>query len=219
MDIQERSEIHSALGDPIRLRMVDLLLISDHSPAELAEILEIPTNLAAHHLGVLERVELVRRRPSSGDARRRYVILDRERLANASMPGPTIKGPVLFVCTHNSARSQFAAELWRDRAGGASESAGSQPARAVHPAAIRAASEYGVDLSTKEPRGYGAVTLTPATTISVCDRALEAQIPFQGEHIHWSIPDPVADGRIGAFRAAFGEIARRVELALGVDGS
>ena len=49
-------------------------------------------------------------------------------------PPPT--GSALFVCTHNSARSQLAATLWRRRTGAPATSAGTHPAREIHPGAV-----------------------------------------------------------------------------------
>lgn len=115
----------------------------------------------------------------------------------------------LFVCTHNSARSQFAAGLWRKTTGQTAESAGSRPADRVHPLAIETAAAYDVDLSRVRPRGYSDVQHSPEVVVSVCDRALEAQPPFDVPMVHWSIPDP-ARGDRGLFEVAFADIADRV---------
>ncbi|MFP3907340.1 MAG: helix-turn-helix domain-containing protein, partial [Acidimicrobiales bacterium] len=107
-----RATRHAALGDPSRLAIVDALAVSDHSPAELGRSLQLPSNLLSHHLDVLERAGLVERRPSGGDRRRRYVrlLLEEPNLFDV-VRAPA--RPALFVCTHNSARSQLAAALWR----------------------------------------------------------------------------------------------------------
>ncbi|MDZ7732130.1 MAG: hypothetical protein U5R31_02625 [Acidimicrobiia bacterium] len=88
----------------------------------------MPTNLLAHHLAVLERAGLVRRDTSSGDRRRRYVRLD-DRALDGLAPRPSQPPPtrVVFVCTHNSARSQLAAALWCGRGW-------ARPPRALEPA-------------------------------------------------------------------------------------
>ena len=52
---------------------------------------------------------------------------------------------------------------------------------------------------------------SPELLVSVCDLAREADLPDAERHIHWSIPDPVAVGRIGAFRSAFDDIEHRVD--------
>jgi protein-tyrosine-phosphatase len=117
---------------------------------------------------------------------------------------------VLFVCTHNSARSQFAAALWRDRTGRASDSAGSEPAARIDPLAVRAGPEFGIDLSGARPKGYDAVAQRPDLVVSVCDRAHEAGPPFEARLLHWSVPDPVLVGTPEAFRSAFSTLAHRV---------
>ncbi len=96
-------------------------------------------NLASHHLRALEAVGLVERRVSEGDRRRRYVVLRRDALNGLLLPQAALApaGLVLFVCTHNSARSQFAAGLWRLRTGNDAASAGSEPSAKVHPQAVR----------------------------------------------------------------------------------
>ena len=210
MSLAERARMHAALGDPHRLAIVDALALGDRAPAELGELAGLPTNLLAHHLRVLEEAGLVERRPSSGDGRRRYVVLCPERIGATVPPQLVAVGVVLFVCTANSARSQFAAAEWRRRTGGAAGSAGADPAPRVHPVAIRAARRLGVDLSGAAPRGYEAIADTPALVVSVCDRAREAGLPFDVPALHWSVPDPVADGRPAAFAAAFAEISERI---------
>ena len=98
-----RSARHAALGDPVRLAIVDELTASDRSPSELQRRVDITSNLLSHHLDVLEHVGLISRSRSSGDGRRRYVHLHREAL-DALTPG--VRRPAqraLFVCTHNSA--------------------------------------------------------------------------------------------------------------------
>jgi protein-tyrosine-phosphatase/DNA-binding transcriptional ArsR family regulator len=212
MELAARARMHAALGDPHRLAIVDALALGDRTPRELATLVDAPSNLLAHHLAVLAEAGLVERRVSSGDRRRRYVVLRPEALdgllpGEASLPS----GIVLFVCTHNSARSQVAAALWRARTGRPAESAGADPARRVHPLAVRAARRLGLELADAAPRGYEAVEDHPALVVSVCDRAREGSIPFEAPMLHWSVADPVADGRAAAFSSAFAEISRRVE--------
>ncbi len=211
MDLDTRAATHRALADPHRLAIVDALALGDRTPRELGELVDVPTNLLAHHLGVLDDAGLIERRASSGDRRRRYVVLRPDRVA-ALLPAPVIRDAVvLFVCTHNSARSQFAAALWRRRTGQEADSAGAEPGRRVHPSAVRAARDLGVELAAATPKGYEAVSDAPDLVVSVCDRAHEAGIPFDAATLHWSVADPVADGRDAAFSAAFAEISARVE--------
>jgi protein-tyrosine-phosphatase len=127
-------------------------------------------------------------------------------------------GFVVFVCTHNSARSQFAAARWRARTGRDADSAGTQPADRVHPGAVRSATRFGLDLSTARPQSWQALTRLPDLVVSVCDRAHEAHIPFDGPTLHWSIPDPLRDGRPAAFQRAFESIDVRLERLASATG-
>ena len=170
----------------------------------------LPSNLLAFHLDALEDVGLVERRRSSGDARRRYVRLRWEAFA-AVEPSLSLTAEVLlFVCTHNSARSQLAAALWRQTTGDAAMSAGTEPAERVHPLAAQVAGDHGLDLSANRPRGYVAVQEQPDLVVSVCDRAREAGIPWQAEHLHWSVPDP-AGGDRDDFERAYADLNVRVQ--------
>ena len=65
-----RAARHAALGDPVRLAIVDELAASDRAPVELRRRLGLESNLLAHHLDVLEGVGLITRSRSSGGGRR-----------------------------------------------------------------------------------------------------------------------------------------------------
>ena len=211
MQLADRARVYAALADPSRLAIVNALALSDRSPRELGALAGLPTNLLAHHLDVLDGAGLIERRVSAGDRRRRYVVLCHEPFADLLPAAIAPMASVVFVCTGNSARSQFATALWQSRTGAPSDSAGAAPARRVHGGAIRAARTFDVDLSGRAPKGYDRLELVPTLVVSVCDRAREAGLPFDCPTLHWSVADPVADGRDAAFRAAFAEISERVE--------
>ena len=208
--VDQRAAVHAALGDPVRLAMVDELAVSDRSPVELRRLVGIESNLLAHHLDVLEGVGLIERSRSSGDGRRRYVHLLRDRL-DGLVPGrPVHIGPALFICSANSARSQLAAALWEELTGASADSAGTHPAERVHSGAIAAAERSGLDLSDAEPRELGSGEALPPLVITVCDRAHE-EVAGDGSWLHWSIPDPVPVGTKAAFDAAVRELRERIE--------
>jgi protein-tyrosine-phosphatase/DNA-binding HxlR family transcriptional regulator len=207
-DRRVRAAMHAALGEPARLAIVDDLALSDRAPKELGERLGIPSNLLAHHLDVLAQAGLIVRFASAGDGRRKYVRLVREPLAALGIGGAPPPADVLFLCSHNSARSQLAAALWRARTGGPAGSAGTHPAPTVHPGAVAAARRAGLRLDHATPRLLGPV---PAGTqvVTVCDRAHEELDPAP-TWWHWSIPDPVAAGTAAAFDAALHDLDVRI---------
>lgn len=212
--LTSRAAAHRALGDPHRLAIVDALRLSDRSPSELCSLTGLPSNLLAFHLDTLEDAGLVERRRSEGDGRRRYVTLQRDALDSLVPTWGLAVDTVLFVCTRNSARSQLAAALWSARTGRRGESAGTDPADAVHPLAVAVAAEHGLDLARARPRHFHDITAAPDLVVSVCDRARESSPAWPAPDLHWSVPDPVPGGR-RHFARAFGALESRVEqLAL-----
>jgi protein-tyrosine-phosphatase len=210
-----RARTHAALGDAVRLAIVDDLTGSDRSPVELRRRLDIESNLLAHHLDVLEEAGLIERSRSSGDGRRRYVHL---RASALDRLGPTQTvdiGPALFVCTANSARSQLAAALWEHLTGHRALSAGTHPADRVNPLAVDAAERAGLDLSASVPRTLAEVRAIPRLVITVCDRAHE-ELPPSDEWLHWSVPDPVPIGTDAVFDATVAELQGRIEGLAGL---
>jgi arsenate reductase len=101
---------------------------------------------------------------------------------------------VLFLCTHNSARSQMAEGLLRHLPGGRVEahSAGTE-ATAVRPLAVRAMAELGIDISGQTSKTLARYLGEPFdAVITVCDDANESCPVFPGARarLHWSLPDP-----------------------------
>jgi len=206
--VATRSKLHGALADPTRLAIVDELSVSDRTPSELSERFGLAGNLLAHHLDVLTQVGLVERFVSAGDRRRRYVRLDRRPLSLLGLASVTAPSTVLFVCTHNSARSQLAAALWRDRVGTRATSAGTNPAEQIHPGAVAAGRRVGLDLSGARPHLLSENDLN-VQVVTVCDRAHEELNPDDAWW-HWSIPDPVDIGTAAAFDAVIADIETRL---------
>jgi protein-tyrosine-phosphatase len=212
-DIEARIRMHAALADPHRLRIVDLLALTDLTPSELGDALGIGSNLVAHHLGVLEGAGLVQRLRSAGDGRRRYLRLVEPAIGESS-PDTIVAERVLFVCTGNSARSQLAEVMWRRSSDVPAESAGTHPVAAVHPLAVRAGERAGLDLRGARPRTLDDVGSSPDLVVTVCDRAHEEfETGAQGTApvLHWSIPDPRAIGRAAAFDDTVRELGSRID--------
>ncbi len=131
---------------------------------------------------------------------------------------------MVFVCTHNSARSQLAAALWNDTSPVPATSAGTRPAAAVHPGAVAAAQRHRVPLTPAVPRHVDDV-LGAATdardhpgdlVITVCDAAHEElavapRIPDPvSDRLHWSIPDPARTGEDAAFDRVVSDLTDRI---------
>ena len=209
--LQMRARVHAALGDPARLAIVDALTLGDSSPGEIATDLGMPTNLVAHHLKVLQEAGLLVRTRSEGDRRRTYVRLEPEVLASLTPPPLEGAGRVVFVCTHNSARSQLAAALWRDRVGGPVASAGTRPAARVHPRAIKIAHRHGLELDETGTAHVDEVAHDGDLLIAVCDNAHEDMTGAVRPRLHWSVPDPVRVGTDAAFEAAYTDLAGRID--------
>ncbi len=142
-------------------------------------------------------------------------------------PGKTTNsGPqrVLFLCTHNSSRSQMAEGLLRARGGNRYEvfSAGTHP-RVVHPLAIKAMAELGIDISEEaghRAKGIEEFNAVPPMdlVVTVCDEAAEEcpYFPRARRQEHWGFPDPsAATGseaeRLAVFRRVRDAIAARIE--------
>jgi protein-tyrosine-phosphatase len=200
--------VHAALGDPVRLALVDDLACCDRSPSELSERHHLATNLLAHHLDVLEQAGLVGRGASAGDGRRRYVRLVPSALDALGSSVTDLPARMLFLCSHNSARSQLAAALWISRTGLPATSAGTHPAPQVHRSAVAAARRAGLDLAGAMPRTIDRIP--PGTqVVTVCDRAHEELEP-EPTWWHWSIPDPVPVGTAAAFDAVVEAVDARI---------
>jgi len=208
-ELTSRAAMHAALGEPARLAIVDDLVASDRSPKELGERLGLPSNLLAHHLDVLERVGLVTRLASAGDKRRKYVRLVRESFGALGIGGQAPAGDLLFLCTHNSARSQLAAALWTARTGRPASSAGTHPAPRVHRGAVAAARRAGLRMNDAVPRALGVIA-DETQVVTVCDRAHEELDPAP-DWWHWSIPDPIDAGTA----AAFDDVVAQLDIRIG----
>lgn len=133
------------------------------------------------------------------------------------------KPRVLFLCTHNSARSQMAEGYLRSIAGDQYEvaSAGTEPAH-VNPLAIRAMQEVGIDISGHTSKGVkpflGDVW---HYVITVCDQANEycPIFPFPSQRLHWGFPDPsratgTEEERVQAFRRVRDELCLKIRAWL-----
>ena|SRR5579883_394852 len=130
---------------------------------------------------------------------------------------------VLFLCTHNSARSQMAEGLLRHLGGEQYDvhSAGTEQTR-VRPEAIAVMQERGIDISGQTSKTLDQFLNQPFDyVITVCDQANEACPIFPGarHRLHWSFPDPSAapgdeQARLAVFRQVRDGIEARIRRFL-----
>ncbi len=131
---------------------------------------------------------------------------------------------VLILCTGNSCRSQMAEALWETLGAGdwQSESAGSKPSGYVHPLAIQAMSELGLDLTDNTSKSLDQFTDQQFDlVVTVCDNAKESCPVFSGatETRHWPFDDPAdavgsEEEKMVCFRRVRDEIKEKIQTYL-----
>jgi ArsR family transcriptional regulator, arsenate/arsenite/antimonite-responsive transcriptional repressor / arsenate reductase (thioredoxin) len=234
------------IADETRWVIVRMLALSDLRAGEIGAALRIPANALSYHLKRLRMFGLVRDRHSSADARDVYYQLDISRLRSLYAAagddlylGMTVQSSdeaqtqdkksalsrpmrVLFLCTHNSARSQIAEALLRSMGGDQVEvySAGSIPTE-VHPETIATLQALGIDTSGLYAKSLDQFISEPFDyIITVCDRVRDICPAFPNDpaQAHWSIADPVVvedpDDRAKAFRVVATELQTRIRYLL-----
>src|SRR5688572_17542862 len=206
------------LAHDIRWRILLALSRSDYRVEELVKQIKQPHNLISYHLKRLRLQRLVSQRRSSADGRDIYYSLNYDQFRQLFFEAgqalhaglsDTVTQPhlqsatvadaparVLFLCTHNSARSQMAEGLLRNFGGDLVEvfSAGSEPT-SIHPLAVKVMAKTGIDLSQHRAKHLDEFAgRTFDYVITVCDRVREVcpVFPNDPQQIHWSFPDPAA---------------------------
>lgn len=137
------------------------------------------------------------------------------------------KKKVLFICVHNSARSQIAEAFLKQMAGDRFEveSAGLEPGK-LNPAAIEVMQELGIDISqnkTKNAFDFYKQGKQYDYVITVCDESQSGACPVfpgRGERIHWSFDDPARfqgtqEERLEKTRQVRDKIKQQIEQWLG----
>src|SRR5438445_4069783 len=135
-----------------------------------------------------------------------------------------MKQKVLFICVHNSARSQMAEAFLNEICGDHFEahSAGLEPGR-LNPVAVEAMREIGIDISQNQTQSVFDVFKSGelfAYVITVCDESSAGRCPiFAGvtKRLHWSFPDPAAlsgtrEERLVGTRKIRDQICARLEI-------
>jgi protein-tyrosine-phosphatase len=222
------------LTHELRWSILMLLGRSDYRGQELVQLLGQPQNLVSYHLRRLYEQRLVTERRSTADGRDIYYSLDLTQLrtlyfaagdalhpalhASDTAPQgavshlPAKKVRVLFLCTHNSARSQMAEGILRHLSEGRIEvqSAGSQP-RELHPLAVQTMARMGINISQQQSKHFDEFRGQSFDyIITVCDRMRESCPTFPGDpqQVHWSFIDPAAvEGSVQERSRAFEQVA------------
>jgi len=232
MRVDTPPEVIKLLAHDLRWQLIQSLTIGDYRVNELVTMMEQPLNLVSYHLKQLREGQLVTMRRSEADGRDNYYSLDLDHLQglyrDAGMAiHPALMGEsqdtvslaskprVLFVCTHNSARSQMAEGLMRQLGRGQIDvaSAGSEPAT-IHPDAVRTMDALGIDIQSQYAKSFDEfANQSFDTIITVCDRAREVcpTFPGEGQELHWGFPDPVVIENDITRQQAFTEIAIRLQ--------
>jgi arsenate reductase len=125
---------------------------------------------------------------------------------------PAKKPSVLFVCVHNAGRSQMAAAFLTSLSRGAIEvrSAGSQPADAVNPAAVKAMAEVGIDMSAEVPKILTTEAVKESDVVITMGCGDECPY-FPGKRYEdWVLEDPAGKG-VDSVRPIRDEIHTRIE--------
>jgi arsenate reductase len=135
-----------------------------------------------------------------------------------------MKQKVLFICVHNSARSQMAEAFLNEICGADFEaySAGLEPGR-LNPLAVEAMREIGIDISHNQTQSVFDVFKSGelfAYVITVCHESSAERCPiFPGvtKRLHWSFPDPAVftgtrDERLAGTRKIRDQIRARIEM-------
>jgi ArsR family transcriptional regulator, arsenate/arsenite/antimonite-responsive transcriptional repressor / arsenate reductase (thioredoxin) len=232
------TQFFKVLADETRLAVVQQLAFSDRRVSEIVECLQVPQNAVSYHLKQLRALGLLRDQRSSADGRDVYYSVDLERLrqlyhaaGSALHPGiyadPDVDARlmllnrplrVLFLCTHNSARSQLAEGIMRYLGGANVEvfSAGSQPSQ-VHPLALELLAEWQIDTSRHISKSLEAFRGQLFDyIITVCDRVRDNCPTFPGDpaQIHWSLSDPAAITDEAPRRSAFLTVRRELSTRI-----
>ena len=134
------------------------------------------------------------------------------------------KKRVLILCTGNSCRSQMAQVIWNDVGGDdwIAESAGSAPAGYVHPLAIAALQEIGLETEGLESKSTDQFKDQPFDlAVTVCDNAKDTcpVMPGINQTIHWPFDDPADatgsdDEKMAVFRRVREEIKAEIKSYL-----
>jgi arsenate reductase len=125
---------------------------------------------------------------------------------------------LLFLCVANSARSQMAEGLARQRWGArmSVQSAGSEPAT-VNPLAVRVMAECGIDISGQVSKSVATISAASVdTVVTLCAQEVCPAFLGPSRRLHWPLPDPALavgseEDQLDGFRNVRDQIAARLD--------
>ena len=248
MAMASSPEVLGVLAHDLRWTIVRLLVPGDLRTSELVSSTGQAPSLVSYHLARLRDAGLVSVRRSTADGRDSYHALDLDAVGQAvtgmatsihpslaqfgrpditggaaDPPGPggrPRQPEFLFICSGNSSRSPMA-EGWLNHLGAGrvrARSAGITPGP-LHPLAVAALAEHGVDISGHQATHLDAFAgHSFSRVITLCDRAREncGELPVAPAAVHWSLPNPAQahPPDLDAFRATARELQTRIRYLL-----
>src|SRR5580698_6423621 len=237
MAVAPSPPVLGVLAHDLRWTIVSLLVAGDLRTGEIVTRTGQAPSLVSYHLARLREAGLVSVRRSTADGRDSYHTLDLDAIGGAVtgmanqihprlLAGERVAEPtgpparILFICSGNSARSPMA-EGWLNHFGGGRVtacSAGVSPG-SLHPLAVAAMAEQGVDISGHRPTHFSEFADDSFTrVITLCDRAREncGELPRKTATVHWSIPNPAQahPPDLDAFRVTTRELRTRIRYLL-----
>lgn len=232
MSASAAPEFIKLLAHDLRWSILKALSKTDLQVNELVDELQQPMNLVSYHLKKMRDYALVTTRRSEADGRDVYYALDLEYVKHLYEDAALALHPalsfarqgsrgypaqrILFVCTHNSARSQMATAFMRQQSSNQLTvySAGSHPTT-VHPDAVATMAQFGIDIRHQQARNVSEFEGERFDyVISVCDKAREVCPAFSEKEIrlHWGFPDPVGITDNAERTQKFHEIAKQLQV-------
>lgn len=221
--VSETVKRHRLSSDHFPLLVLDGNILSsgrELKPDDLSDLLRLGCENVSDESSCCRDVDDLR--DQSAEMQAAMPDLARELAAETRLASPSGKPVVLFVCRHNSCRSQMAEAFLRQLAGDRFEvlSCG-LASRSVHPLAVKAMSEAGIDISRQTSRAcadyIGHVSVAWAIFVcSVSEDECPAVYPFAVRYLRWPFDDPTVetgteDERMRVFRRVRDEIRGKIE--------
>jgi phosphate transport system protein len=205
-DIFRREQIIDAYHTQVYRQLLDLMTSNSHSISAATRVQAVVNNIeriADHTTNIAERVIFI---TTGRDIRHQ------KRRGRSPRQAPS---GILFLCVHNSARSQMAEAIARETLpqSVAVYSAGSNPAEQIHPTAVEAMLKLGIDISWQKTKKISHVPLGKVDmVITLCSDEICMNLPSHIRRLSWPMPDPAeVSGSEQEILAAFVDTCRQLK--------